>query len=114
MTLRNLFNMWSGSIFFYAFLPRCCCIVYYNGAPMALCKYDSRHLGVRCNKPWTACTQCSPTGVQWGSVSIVVVRPILWEFQDTLFAIYPNLLQLVFMHTVQCSYIYYLVIRPVY
>ena len=27
---------------------------------------------------------------------------------------YPNLLQLVFMHTVQCSYIYYLVIRPVY
>ena len=72
MTLRNLFNMRSGSIFFYAFLPRCCCIVYYNDAPMALCKYDSRHSGVRCNKPTTFCTQCRPTG------SSGVVFLLLW------------------------------------
>ena len=43
-----------------------------------------------------------------------MVRLILSESRDTLFATYPNLLQLTFMHTVQCSYIYYLVMRPTY
>ena len=45
---------------------------------------------------------------------MVVVRLILWEFQATLFATYPNLLQLTLMHTVQCCYIYCLVMCPIY
>ena len=39
---------------------------------------------------------------------------ILLEFQDTLFAICPNLLQLTFVHTVQSCYICYLVVCPIY
>ena len=31
-----------------------------------------------------------------------------------MFAVYPNLLQLILVHTVQCCYIYYLVVCPIY
>ena len=38
---------------------------------------------------------------------------ILLEFRDTLFAVYPHLLQLTFVHTLQCCYISYLVVCPI-
>ena len=85
----------------------------YSGATVVLCKCHSE-------QPLRSTIQqdldrlhAGVVGAWWCDVSYVVACLILLEYQDTLFARYPNL-QLTFVHTVQCCYIYYMVICPIY